>query len=94
MPNDNISPPQTSNSTFRVDPIENIKSYLHSVKIPKYLEEEHSLRQEIDSKINQYLSNPESHPQYDHEWKKFISAKSKMVDDFYEDNLSDDQKDE
>ena len=81
--------PRTSNI-----PSKNIKSYLYSVKIPKYLEEERLLRQKIDVKINQYLSNPESHPQYDQELAKFLSLKFNIDGDFKEDDLTDDQKDE
>ena len=73
---------------------DNMKSYLYSVKIPKYLEEERLLRQKFDVKINQYLSNPESHPQYDQELAKFFSLKFNIDGDFKEDDLTEDQKDE
>ena len=71
-----------------------VKSYSYSVRIPQYLEEEHLLRKKISIKINQYLSNPESHPQYNQQLSRFISSKFNIAGELSEDDLNENQKDE
>ena len=56
-----------------------IKSYKYSVIIPKYLMEEHCIRQKIDAKIHEYISNPESHPQHNQEWIKFATSQCQKI---------------
>ena len=56
-----------------------VKSYVLSVTIPKYFEEESSLRETTKSIISEYILNPQSHPQHDKEWIKFATTKCQKI---------------
>ena len=72
----------------------NIKSYTYNITIPRFLEEEQELRQKIDTQINEYTSNPQSHPQHDKEWIKFATSKCNSNSTSQGTDLSDQYKEE
>ena len=73
------SPPRHATNLKDRSRSHDIKSYTYSVIIPKYLVEEHFIRQKIDTKINEYISNPESHPQHNQEWIKFATSQCEPI---------------
>ena len=93
-PNSNCSSQQNPIFSNKIPSPINANSYLSNGKMTQYLEEEQLLKKKISIKINQYLSNPESHPQYNLQLSRFISSKFNIAGGLSEDDLNENQKDE